>query len=173
MEEFVEEWIMHKIGGEARTDLADSDKKWEQFHHQLKQKDPNHLLADQQVLFRVHTTNEKEPQKEDYDDLEQFKLDYQNYQTHRPDTRSEIQFDNHWVSFTDSFDVITSDEFAKKRMRGLVIIARPKKAIKVYPQVKDVKGDFFDEKEVVAPLDEHTTLNVLSFHEFVANYQPK
>lgn len=173
MEEFVEEWIMHKIGGEARTDLADSDKKWEQFHHTLQGHDPKQLLADHQLLFRIHTTNQKEPQREDYDDLEQFKLDYQNYQAHRPDTRSEIEFDNHWVSFTDSFDVITSTEFAKKRMRGLVIVAKPDKAIKVYPQITNVKGDFDDEKEVVAPLNEQNTIEVLNYHAFISKYHPE
>ena len=68
MEEFVESWIMHKIGGEARTDLADSDQKWEQLHCKLQEHDPKKLLADHQLLFRIHTTNQKEPQREDYDD---------------------------------------------------------------------------------------------------------
>ncbi len=170
MEEFVESWIMHKIGGEARTDLADSDQKWEQLHCKLQEHDPKQLLADHQLLFRIHTTNQKEPQREDYDDAAQFKADYQDYQTHRPDTRSEIEFNDHWVSFTDSFDVITSKEFAKKRMRGLVIVAKPDKAIKVYPQITNVKGDFADEKEVVAPLSEQNTIEVLNYHAFISKY---
>lgn len=171
MEEFVELWIMHTIGGNRRKHLEESDQNWEKFHQQLlQQHDPKQLLADQQVLFRVHTTLKKEPQKEDYEEERAFKKDYQKFLAHQKDEKSTIDFDQHWVSFTDDPSVIASTRFEKKRLRGLVMVAKPKQAIKVYPQVKHIKGAFYEEKEVVAPLKKDTILEILSFQEFIKKY---
>lgn len=170
MKDFVELWIMHKIGGDRRKHMDESDQNWETLHHELKQHDPEHLLADHTRLFRVHTTHQEKPQREDYDDQKTFEQAYQDYQTHEQDQQEDIDFDQHWVSFTDSLDVIGSDTFAKKRLRGLVIVMRPHKAIKVYPQVKDVEGDFDQEKEVVAPLIKDNVIEILPFAQFIKKY---
>lgn len=54
-------------------------------------------------------------------------------------------------------------------MRGFVIVIQPKKAINVYP----FKPMGFDEREVVAPMDKNTLIEVLPFVDFIDKYKEK
>ncbi|MFI3684021.1 hypothetical protein VBH15_03565 [Vagococcus fluvialis] len=121
-------------------------------------------------MFRVHTGGKKKPRYNDYSDHgeyqdETFKAVY-SFWLKQNDVNA-IEFNNHWVSFTDSVDVINSDYFGEKGLRGFVIVVRPKKAINIYP----FRRVGFDEREVVAPMDKSTVIEVLSFDKFISKYK--
>lgn len=167
MENFIRNWLNVSMGGQGRLDLEASDKKWEEIYEILLKNNDDEYIVSDSLLFRVHTGGKKEPIYENYSDhvnqSEVFK-EVHDFWIKQNDINA-IEYHNHWLSFTDSVEVINSDYFAEKHLRGFVIVINPKKAIKI-GELK--RGN--DEREVVAPMDKSTVVEVLKFDDFLKKY---
>lgn len=149
----------------GRLYLEKSDPIWEKAYKNCEE----YRLDSDSLLYRVHTGGYPEPTLSDFadrgDDQEEIYKEEHSFWISQNDV-SCISWDNHWVSFTDSINVIGSNYFNGKGLRGLVLVIKPKKAIKVYP----FKEWGFDEREVVAPMDKSTCIEVLPFDDFISKY---
>lgn len=164
---FLTEWRNHSMGTKGRLYLEKSDPIWEKFYKNCEE----YRLDSDSLLYRVHTGGSPEPILSDFSDRgdeqeEIYKEEHSFWISQN--NPSCISWDNHWVSFTDSIDVIGSNYFNDKGLRGLVIVIKPKKAFKIYPFIK--KSNVFGEREVVAPMDKSTCIEVLPFDDFISKY---
>ncbi|AUB54423.1 hypothetical protein GUI51_13445 [Enterococcus mundtii] len=161
----LDQWINHSMGSNGRENLEKSDKYWEDFYNS----DPEYRYPKGDLLFRVHSGGYDEPVLDDYVD----RGDYQDKifrEKHdlwkaRNDI-SCIEFNSHWVSFTKDVDVIGSDYFSGKDLRGFVIVMKAEKAI----DISSFKEKGFNEYEVVAPMTKDTLVEILDFDGFMNKY---
>lgn len=171
----INNWVNHSMGTMGRTNLINTDQFWNDAYKSLisvKDEEYDEFCFTSGLLYRVHTGGNSEPVFEDYLDYGEeadrvFKREY-DFWIKQNDVNA-IEWHNHWVSFTDSVDVINSAYFSGKGLRGFVIVIQPKKAINVYP----FKPMGFDEREVVAPMDKNTLIEVLPFVDFIDKYKEK
>lgn len=164
---FIDKWHNYPMNDEGRKNLDKSDIEWEKAFENISN-NPNKFsdcVNKSKLLFRVHKGGYPEPKINPYDPIEYIE------QLHRYWEKSkninEIVFDNHWVSFTKNVNVIGSNYFEGKKLRGYVIVIKPKKSI-------DISSFFsnygFQEDEVVAPLDKNTLVEILPFKYFMDKY---
>lgn len=172
MSGFISEWINVPAGGYGRENLNLSDREWKNIYDKLLEEKNDEFLFSGDLLYRVHNSGGTKPNYNDYDDYGSRQDEYYdkayNFWVKCNDINA-IEFDNHWVSFTDSVDVINSGYFSTKGLRGFVIVVRPKKAINIHP----LKEWGFNEHEVVAPMDKSTLVEVLPFEKFIQKYKAK
>lgn len=170
MSDFISDWINVSIGGHGREDLNSSDKFWLNAYKVLLDEKNDEFIFSGDLLYRVHNSGGPKPNYNDYSDYGSYQDEYYNKASNfwkKCNDVDLIEFDNHWVSFTDSIDVINSGYFATKGLRGFVIIIKPKKSINIHP----LKTWGFDEREVVAPMDKTTLVEILPFNEFIKKYK--
>lgn len=166
---FATKWSDVHMGGQGRKYLSESDEIWNNIYKYFVDHDELDFLMSESLLYRVHTGGQKEPMIEEYDDHENQEEIYKyehNFWKKQNDINL-IEFDNHWVSFTDSVESIDSHYFAEKKLRGFVIVIKPKKAVKIYNCIDRGAG----EREVVAPMDKSTMVEILPFDEFINKYK--
>ncbi|MGF2716334.1 hypothetical protein ACQUY5_29650 [Bacillus cereus] len=171
IDKIISDWHTRDIGikgGENRTNF---DEEWlEIFNKLLKNSDEHQDLKVEPhtLLFRVHTGGDEKPQLSDYDDQENYHEVYaEKLKNWIADNNSEaINFNNQWSSFTKSADVIGSNYFEEKGLRGFVIVVSSDKAVYISSRIHNK----FDEQEVVAPMDKGTVKEILSFNDFMENY---
>ncbi|EGP5070784.1 hypothetical protein E3427_002689 [Enterococcus faecium] len=158
-------WANHPMNSRGRDNLKETDKFWEEVYSKNK----NLRFPEGKLLYRVHTGGYKKPVIDDYDDRGdskqrcfddnyQFWLSCQNIQC--------IRFDNHWVSFTKEIDVIGSNYFYGKVLRGFVIVIRSTKSVDISSYIKKS----IDEHEVVAPMDSNSKVEILPLYKFFLKY---
>lgn len=167
---FLYDWFNHPMRTSGRQNLDRTDKTWNDIYEKIIDSEfEEELLFQGNLLFRALTGGKIEPKLSDYDDFgaEQEELFQRNHDFWvKQNDINAIEFDNHWVSFTDSVDVINSDYFADKKLNGFVVVTKPKKAINAHLWRKNG----FDEREVVAPMDESTVVEILPFDDFIKKY---
>lgn len=169
------DWVTHPAGKGRRSNLEETDIFFNDMYEDLLQSKEFHSLVDPgELIFRVHHRILEEPLFEDYDD--QINC-HQLYELAHKEWREQydsekIDFDNHWISFTDSIESIKSNSFKEKGLRGLVIVMRPKKGIKIYKAMKElgIQGNIPNEREVVAPLDKENVVEILKYEDFLKKY---
>lgn len=168
LSKFLYDWHNHSAESSGRKDLEKSDAVWERVHNNLlanKDEFKECYIEKGTLLYRVHRKPYEEPCREEFPNDENYELEKEYVKD--LNRRLTVEFDNHWVSFTKSIDVITSPYFESKGLRGDVIVIKANKAIDIS---SFFKGLGFDEEEVVAPLDEKTLVEVLPYEEFVRKY---
>lgn len=163
--DFFNGWINHSMGLNGRDNLDKSDSIWNNEYKIMK----NSFIEKGTLLYRVHAGGYSEPIFEHYEDYgsrqsEKFNEDYKNWKDNQ--SVDKIRWDNHWVSFTKSIDVIGSAYFGDKLLRGFVIVIESDKAIDISWQ----KTNGFNECEVVAPMNKNTCLEILQFEDFIKKY---
>ncbi|MCS8573798.1 hypothetical protein [Pediococcus pentosaceus] len=168
MDKFLHNWHNHSMSSSGRENLEKSDVFWTNVYNTLlanKAEFKECYIEKGTLLYRVHRKLYEEPCREDF--LSDENCEPEAECVKDLNRRLTVEFDNHWVSFTKSIDVITSAYFESKGLRGDVIIIEADKAIDISSYFK---GIGFDEKEVVAPLDKKTLVEVLPYKEFVKKY---
>jgi hypothetical protein len=165
MMDFISRWHEHSMGTDGREDLEASDHEWKEYFDELM----SWYVKPGTLLFRVHTGGDSEPMREDYedglaDDDNRFKEAHDFWLKQK--SPQQIDFDQHWVSFTSDVNVIGSSYFASKGLRGFVIVIKAKKALSIAHNFKIG----VNEKEVVAPMDQSTLVEVLPFKAFMKKY---
>ncbi|WP_233041921.1 hypothetical protein [Enterococcus faecalis] len=158
-------WVEHPMGLNGRENLGESDKYWEDFYNFR----PEYRYSKNDLLYRVHSGGYDEPVLDDYSDRGDFqhiifRKDHDLWEAHND--VSSIKFDNHWVSFTKDVDVIGSDYFSTKNLRGFVIVMKAGKAM----DISTFRKNGFNEQEVVAPMTRDTLIEVLDFDSFMNKY---
>lgn len=160
-------WTNHHMDIRGRKNLVSSDEMWrKKFIDLQNNKGDLEIVKPNTLLFRVHIGGNDEP---DYDDRgenqnEEYAYDYNDWLDENNVER--IRFDNHWVSFTKSVDVIGSNYFGENGRRGFVIVISSDKAI----DISSLRTRGFDEQEVVAPMDRKTVREILNFKDFIKKY---
>lgn len=163
--EFINNWINHPMESNGRDNLEESDKIWDTEFDIIN----NGYVPKGTLLYRVHTGGDLEPKKEDYDDRgeqqnEIFDIEHRLWE--EQNNMNKIKWDNHWVSFTKNPDIIGSNYFLLKSLRGFVIVIKSMKAI----DISKYKKMGFDEHEVVAPMDKNTCIDILKFDDYKKKY---
>lgn len=153
------------MGTNGRENIEESDKVWNNEYDVIS----NCYVPKKTLLYRVHTWGYEEPKKEDYDDrgeyqTEVFNREHQFWENQNDLTK--IRWDGHWVSFTKNVDIIGSNYFSGKNLRGFVIVIESQEAI----DIGMFKKSGFNEYEVVAPMNKDTCIDVLNFDEFIIKY---
>jgi hypothetical protein len=132
-------WREHPIGRKRRKNLRETDFYWEQLYHLTQ----DNIYGWSSAYVEQGTTL---------------------YRVHQNDL-AEIEFDNHWVSFTNDPTVIVSSYFKQKGLVGNVIVLSSVKAV----DISDVFSKY-DEHEVVAPLSRNDVVEVISYGAFKRKY---
>ncbi len=173
--DFIKDWHNSSFDISGRDDLEETDNIWEKVYEAVikeKEKCRSNYVAKGTLLYRVHREHEniKMPLREDFSDDEAYKSE-KKYVEHL-NSRPNIEFDNHWVSFTKGVDVIKSPYFESKGLRGEVIVIKADKAIDIAEEIQNCfENGVYDEKEVVAPLDKATLVEVLDYPDFIKKYK--
>ncbi|PGE93308.1 hypothetical protein COM62_27525 [Bacillus pseudomycoides] len=173
----ISKWANHDMSIRGRDNLDASDEMWcKKFIDLRNNKDDlevqSLIVKPNTLLFRVHIGGNDEPDYDDYDDRgeDQNKVYEYKYKEWLDENNVEaIRFDNHWVSFTKSVDVIGSNYFGQNGRRGFVIVISSDKAI----DISSLRTQGFDEQEVVAPMNKETVKEILSFKDFMKKYKRK
>lgn len=166
----ISKWTNHHMSIRGRKNLVFSDEMWSEKFIDLQNNKGNlEIVKSNTLLFRVHNGGNDEPDYDDYDDRgenqnEEYAYNYNNWLDENNVER--IRFDNHWVSFTKSVDVIGSNYFGENGRRGFVIVISSDKAI----DISSLRTRGFDEQEVVAPMDRKTLREILNFKDFIKKY---
>ncbi|MEC5304179.1 hypothetical protein [Bacillus thuringiensis] len=166
----ISKWTNHHMSIRGRKDLVSSDEMWrKKFINLQNNKGDLEIVKPNTLLFRVHIGGNDEPDYDDYDDRgenqnEEYAHSYNDWLDENNVER--IRFDNHWVSFTKSVDVIGSNYFGENERRGFVIVISSDKAI----DISSLRTRGFDEQEVVAPMDRKTLREILTFKDFIKEY---
>ncbi|WP_271294783.1 hypothetical protein [Weissella confusa] len=166
--DFLVNWINHPIGSGRRLQLDVTDLIWENAYCKVIS-DPEEY-SDEYVepgtlLFRVHQKPVKEPLRDNHGTVAQYKNDLNYIRIRNQSIPVNVEFDDHWVSFTDNPNVITSGYFLQKGLTGDVIVLRAKKAVKI----ASIGGLPF-ESEVVAPLHKSDVVEILEYEKFKQRY---
>lgn len=158
-------WMEHPMETFGRENLDQTDKCWELVYENEKElRSPEGIL-----LYRVHEGGLEEPELEMFDDMgENYEEIFHEYYQQWENSLSidKIRWTNNWLSFTSKPDVIGSNHFATKNLRGFVIVIKPLKSVSI-SEFKDIG---FNEFEVVAPMDKSTLVEILEFDEFMSKY---
>lgn len=173
--EFLYDWHNHSAESSGRKNLEKSDVLWGNIYNNLldnKDEFRGYYVEKGTLLYRVHREykNNETSLRKGYldDDTYESEKEYVEYLNRRPN----IEFDNHWVSFTKSVDVIKSPYFGSKGLRGEVIVITADKAIDIAEEIQNCfENGVYDEKEVVAPLDKATLVEVLDYPDFIKKYK--
>ncbi|MFD3219294.1 hypothetical protein ACTFQO_03745 [Bacillus cereus group sp. MYBK29-1] len=172
IEKIIIDWHNRSIGVKGEDSLSYFDEKWLEIINKIKSSSNDELqdliVEPKTLLFRVHTGGKEEPQLSDYDDQTNHHEVYaEKYKNWLVDNDIEaIYFNNRWSSFTKSADVIGSTYFGEKGLRGFVIVVSSEKAVDISSRIVN----YFDEKEVVAPMNKDTVKEILSFKDFMKKY---
>jgi hypothetical protein len=165
--DFLNEWRNKSMNDTPRSNLEESDRKWEYIYDTF----PNLRLPQGETIFRVRHGGCDEPEFSDYEgcgDNQQELFESARDRWKREQDPSSIRFDRHWVSFTKDPQVILSPYFQSKGMGGFVIVASAKKAV----DISGIKGWGFIEieQEIVAPLDKSSRIEILPLNDFERKY---
>ena len=166
----IDDWVTHPAGKDRRSNLEETDIFFNDMYEDLLQsKEFNSLVDPGELIFRVHHRFSEEPLFEDYDDQinchQLYEIDHEKWRDQYDPEK--IDFDNHWSSFTDSIESIKSSYFQEKGLRGLVIVMRVEKAIKLKNYIS---AHLVEENEVVAPLDKENVVEILRYENFLDKY---
>lgn len=158
--EFVEAWVNPPSGSGRRNNLKETDDIWGTVYKNLVDNSQNFLekvyVEPGTTLFRVHQVPSNLPKREEFDDAEGYEYELAAVKAKNSSISAQVEFNNHWVSFTDDPKVITEPYLLGKGLTGDVVVLKSDKAIRLTP----VGGRDF-EKEVVAPLDKNNVIEVL------------
>lgn len=167
--EFIECWSNHNMRTNGRNNLDKTDIVWNDLYSRLEQGEKIarlHLVKKDTLLFRVHEGMEEPPEWEEFEGRNKAKERYD--ELYRIwEKGAKVNFNNHWLSFTDDINTIASTYFGGKGLRGHVIVMSSNKAINISDAVK---VNLADEKEIVAPLKEENLIELLPFKEFIKKY---
>ncbi|MBY7131135.1 MULTISPECIES: hypothetical protein [Bacillus] len=170
----VSKWANHHMEIRGRNKLVISDELWDKTFIDLQNNKDDLkiqplIVKPNTSLYRVHIGGNDEPDYDDYNDRgknqnKDYAYDYNEWLDENNADR--IRFNNHWVSFTKCVGVIGSNYFAQWGRRGFVIVISSGKAI----DISSFRPKAFDEKEVVAPMNEETVKEILPFKDFMKKY---
>lgn len=158
-------WRDHSMDNGERKNLEESDRFWQGIYSS----ETNLRVKKGVLLFRVHSGNYSEPLLEEYDDMgDNYEEIYNEEHQKWLDSQdiNKIRWTNNWLSFTINPDVIGSNYFSQKNLRGFVIVTKANKGV----HISDFISTGFNEFEVVAPMDKSTLIEILEFNDFMDNY---
>lgn len=158
-------WKKHPMRTSGREKLDKTDEFWELIYENEKEL----RIPEGTLLYRVHEGGLEKPELETFDDMgenyeEVFRVYYQKWEDSL--AIDKIRWTNNWLSFTNTPDVIGSNYFSRKNLRGFVIVINPLKGI----NISEFHNGGFNEFEVVAPMDKSTLVEILEFDEFMSKY---
>jgi len=164
--DFINQWKNHPAGTTRRTNLESSDKVFENVFLNINSSDREYVKPGT-LLYRVHHGLLPKPPRKSFSSIADYQreLDYVN----KINGTGNIDFDNHWVSFTKNPKIIVDSYFKIKGLTGDVIIIKAEKAI----DISEYNKLAYNEQEVVAPLDERNILEILTSKKFEEKYVSK
>lgn len=168
----IEKWINHPMRTEGRKDLDMWNSFWKDIYQKV-QKFPEKFkevyVPEGTLLYRAHTGGGIEPKLEHYkgyceNQKKMFEKDHRFWREQKDITK--IRWENDWASFTSDPDIIGSSYFLSKGLQGFVIVICSKEAI----DISNYRVGGFNEKEIVAPMDISTCVEILNFDDFMKKY---
>ncbi|MFK4787502.1 hypothetical protein ACI1S4_06520 [Lactococcus petauri] len=167
--EFINWWSNHNMRTDGRNNLDETDILWNELYSRLEKGEKIarlKIVKKSTLLFRVHQGMEEPPEWEEFEGRNRAKERYDELYSIW-EKGSKVNFNNHWLSFTDDINSIGSTYFTGKGLRGHVIVMSSNKAINISDSVT---ANLTDEKEIVAPLKEENLIELLPFKEFIKKY---
>lgn len=159
MREFLHSWINVLIEEKDKKNQNTSDKIWDQIYESIIANNDTELIFSGNWLFRLYTTWDNKTKYVE----QNFKNEH--YFFKNQNNTNTINFNNQWLPFTDSIDVIKSIYIAEEQ-EYFVMVIQPEKAINIYP----LKKIGVDERIVIAPMNESTVVEILSLDKFIKKY---